>query len=210
MNPKGTKGKLYIIAAASGTGKTSLAEALSQTLENIKISISHTTRSIRANERANQHYFFVTNTEFEKLIAKQAFLEYARIFSYYYGTSRQAVEENLNAGFDVILDIDWQGARQVRDRIECTTIFLLPPSYVELRLRLEKRKRENSGLIEERLSVANSEISHYKEFDYIVINDKFENALLDLRSIVHSNRLRLENQIIKYDNLLEELSKNNK
>jgi len=202
MNPKGT---LYIIAAASGTGKTSLTNALSQTLENIKISVSHTTRPIRINEIANQHYFFVTFEEFEKLIKQQAFLEYAHVFGHYYGTSRQAIEERLNAGFDVILDIDWQGARQVREQIECTTIFLLPPSYPELRLRLEKRKREDSKLIEERLAAASSEISHYKEFDYVIINDKFENALLDLQIIVRSQRLRLKNQIAKCDSLIREL-----
>lgn len=205
MNHKGTKGTLYIIAAASGTGKTSLAEALSRTLENIKISISHTTRPIRANEKANQHYFFVTAAEFEKLIEKQAFLEYASVFGHYYGTSRQVVLDSLNAGFDVILDIDWQGARQVRERIECTTIFLLPPSYAELRIRLEKRKREDSSLIEERLSAASSEISHYKEFDYVIINDKFEDALLDLQDIVRSQRLRLKNQAAKHNDLIKEL-----
>jgi len=200
-----TKGTLYIIAAASGTGKTSLAEALSQSLDNIAVSISHTTRPIRANEKDQQHYFFVTIEEFASLIKQQAFLEHASVFGNYYGTSRQAVEEKLNLGIDVILDIDWQGARQVREKIECITIFLLPPSYTELRLRLEKRKREHSRLIEERLSAASSEISHYKEFDYVIINDKFENALLDLQAIVRSQRLRLKNQAIKYNSLIREL-----
>ncbi len=202
------KGTLYIIAAASGTGKTSLTEALARTVENIKISVSHTTRPIRANEKANQHYFYVTAPEFEELIKKQAFLEYAHVFGHYYGTSRQAIEESLNAGFDVILDIDWQGARQVRERIACTTIFLLPPSYAELRLRLEKRKREDSQVIEERLAAASSEISHYKEFDYVVINDKFEDALLDLQAIIRSHRLRLNSQTAKHNSLIQELLKN--
>ncbi len=205
MKPKNTKGTLYIIAAASGTGKTSLAEALARTLEKIKISVSHTTRPIGANEKADLSYFFVTKAEFEKLIAKQAFLEYANVFGYYYGTSKKAVEDHLHAGFDVILDIDWQGARLVRERIACTTIFLLPPSYAELRTRLEKRKREDSLIIEERLAEARSEISHYKEFDYLIINDKFEDALLDLQAIIRSERLRLKNQAAKYNNLLKEL-----
>lgn len=204
MKPKGT---LYIIAAASGTGKTSLAKALAQTVENIKVSISHTTRSMRASEKADQHYFFVTPQEFESLIKQQAFLEYAQVFGHYYGTSRKAVEKQLKAGFDVILDIDWQGARQVREQIECVSIFLLPPSNKELRLRLEKRKREDSHIIEERFAAANSEISHYKEFDYVIINDKFEAALLSLQTIVYSERLRLKNQIVKYNSLIKELTK---
>ncbi|MBU0744068.1 MAG: guanylate kinase, partial [Gammaproteobacteria bacterium] len=152
-----SKGTLYIIAAASGTGKTSLADALSQTVENIEISISHTTRPVRVNEKSSKQYFFVMPKEFEVLIQQRAFLEYAQVFGHYYGTSRQFVEEKLNAGIDVILDIDWQGARQVRKQIECTSIFLLPPSVAELRQRLEKRKREDSQVIEQRLAAASSD-----------------------------------------------------
>ena len=121
MNPKGT---LYIVAAASGTGKTSLTKALATTEENIKISISHTTRSIRTGEIANQNYFFVASATFESLIKQQEFLEYAQVFGHYYGTSRQWVETQLNAGIDVILDIDWQGAQQIRKQINCIRIFL--------------------------------------------------------------------------------------
>ena len=202
MKPKGI---LYIVAAASGTGKTSLAEALTKTVDNIKISISHTTRQIRANERTGQNYFFVTPEEFESLIEKNAFLEYAQVFDHYYGTSRKWVEEQLNMGIDVVLDIDWQGARLVREQIQCVSIFLLPPSSAELRLRLERRKREDSQIIEQRLATASSEIAHYKEFDYVVINDKFENALADLQTIVQSQRLRLRYQTEKYATLIEEL-----
>ena|SRR3989304_7665799 len=202
MKPKGI---LYIVAAASGAGKTSLAEALTKTVDNIKISISHTTRQIRANERTGQNYFFVTPEEFESLIEKNAFLEYAQVFDHYYGTSRKWVEEQLNMGIDVVLDIDWQGARLVREQIQCVSIFLLPPSSAELRLRLERRKREDSQIIEQRLATASSEIAHYKEFDYVVINDKFENALADLQTIVQSQRLRLRYQTEKYATLIEEL-----
>jgi len=202
MKPKGI---LYIVAAASGTGKTSLAEALTKTVDNIKISISHTTRQIRANERTGQNYFFVTPEEFESLIEKNAFLEYAQVFDHYYGTSRKWVEEQLNMGIDVVLDIDWQGARLVREQIQCVSIFLLPPSSAELRLRLERRKRDDSQIIEQRLATASSEIAHYKEFDYVVINDKFENALADLQTIVQSQRLRLRYQTEKYATLIEEL-----
>lgn len=202
MRPKGT---LYIVAAASGTGKTSLTDALVKTVANIKSSISHTTRPIRANEEAGKHYFFIDADEFTSLVEQQMFLEHARVFDYYYGTSRRWVEEQLNSGLDVVLDIDWQGARQVREQIDCITIFLLPPSKAELRLRLEKRKRECAQIIEQRLAAAGSEIVHYKEFDYVVINDKFESALLDLQTIVYGQRLRLKHQAVKYDALIGEL-----
>lgn len=201
------KGTLYIVAAASGTGKTSLTSALVTTVDNVKISISHTTRPIRANEVADEHYFFVDTAEFQSLVEKQLFLEYAQVFDHYYGTSRTWVEEQLNSGIDVVLDIDWQGARQVREQIECISIFLLPPSRAELRLRLERRNRESAQIIEQRLAAAGSEIAHYKEFDYVVINDKFEKALLDLQTIVYSQRLRLRHQIVKYDTLISELLK---
>jgi guanylate kinase len=202
------KGTLYIIAAASGTGKTSLAKALATTAENIKISISYTTRSIRAGEIANQSYFFVDTATFDSLIKQKDFLEHAQVFGKYYGTSHQWVETQLNAGIDVILDIDWQGAKQVREKIKCVSIFLLPPSRAELRLRLEKRKREDAKIIEDRLAIASSEIAHCREFDYIVINDKFENALEDLKAIIHSKRLQYEHQIKKHAMLIRELLKN--
>lgn len=205
MNPKGT---LYIVAAASGTGKTSLTKALATTEENIKISISHTTRSIRTGEIANQDYFFVDTTTFESLIKQKEFLEYAQVFGYYYGTSRQWVETQLNTGTDIILDIDWQGAQQIRKQISCISIFLLPPSRKELRLRLEKRKREDAKVIEDRMAAASSEIAHCKEFDYIVINDKFATALEDLKAIIHSKRLQYEHQIEKHGMLVSELLKN--
>ena len=202
------KGTLYIIAAASGTGKTSLAKALSTTMENVKNSISYTTRPIRTGETKDQDYFFVDEATFESLIEQKEFLEYAKVFNHYYGTSRQWVEEQLNAGIDVILDIDWQGAQQIRKQTSCTSIFLLPPSRTELRLRLERRKREDAKIIEDRMAAASSEISHCKEFDYIVINDKFEIALEDLKSIINSKRLQYEHQMKKHDMLIEELLKN--
>lgn len=202
MNPKGT---LYIIAAASGTGKTSLAKALATTAENIKISISHTTRPMGINEKEGQNYFFIDLTTFKNLIKENKFLEHAEVFDYYYGTSREWVETQLHSGIDVLLDIDWQGARQIRKQMECVSIFLLPPSRAELRIRLEKRKREDAKIIENRLTKANLEIAHYKEFDYIVINDKFEKALEDLKAIIHSKRLELRYQTKKYDILIKEL-----
>lgn len=203
-----TVGTLYIIAAASGTGKTSLARALEQSLANIKISISHTTRAIHAQEIANQSYFFIDNTSFERMIAEHAFLEHARVFGYYYGTSRGFVDEQLNQGADVILDIDWQGAAQIKKLYpQSESIFLLPPSKEELRRRLNKRKRDDVETIENRLNLASSEISHAHEFDYIVINDNFDLALKDLQTIVLANRLRQKSQAAKYADLLKELLK---
>ena len=196
---------LYIIAAASGTGKTSLTLALAQTMSSIKISISHTTRSIRVGETPDKHYFFVSEYEFLELVRQGVFFEHAKVFGHYYGTSRHIVEKELCQGNDVILDIDWQGARQIKKQIECRSIFLLPPSYNELKLRLEKRKRDDLQIIEERLQIARSEVSHLKEFDYIVINDKFEDALLNLQSIVRTERLLLKNQLVRHSKLIEEL-----
>ena len=203
MKPKGT---LYIIAAASGTGKTSLAESLAETMPNIKISISHTTRPIRANESKDKHYYFISKEEFESLITENAFLEYAEVFGHYYGTSRSLVEKELDAGVDVVLDIDWQGARQVKEQFDSAiSIFLLPPSRKELYSRLKRRNSDTDEVINKRLATASSEIYHYKEFDIVVINDKFESALLDLQAIVRCQRLKLKNQEIKYRDLLDEL-----
>ena len=201
-----TIGTLYIIAAASGTGKTSLAQALEQSLDNIKISISHTTRSMRALEIADQSYFFVDGNAFERMIAAQEFLEYARVFDCYYGTSRAFVDQQLNLGIDVILDIDWQGAAQIKKIYpQSESIFLLPPSKEELRRRLNNRKRDDPKTIEKRLNLASSEISHCTEFDYIVINDDFDLALKDLQTIILANRLRQKPQAIKHAVLLKDL-----
>ena len=200
------RGTLYIIAAASGTGKTSLAEALVQKMDNLKISISHTTRPMGAKEKANSHYFYVTTAQFEELIQCDSFLEYAKVLNNYYGTSRDFIEQQLADGMDIILDIDWQGARQVRKKMACQTIFLLPPSKAELQRRLENRQREDSRLIKERLQIANAEISHYQEFDYVVINDNFDHALADLEAIIRANRLLLAKQRLRYRSLLADLT----
>lgn len=202
-----SKGTLYIIAAASGTGKTSLAKALIATIDNTKISISHTTRPVRNGEIANQDYFFINKERFEDLIIRQEFLEHASVFGNYYGTSRNWVESQLNLGIDVILDIDWQGAQSIRKQIACTSIFLLPPSRAELRMRLEKRKREDIKIIDYRMALASQEIIHCKEFDYIVINDRFEAALADLVAIIGSKRLERTHQMQKHAALIDDLIK---
>lgn len=199
-------GTLYIIAAASGTGKTSLAKALAESMPNIKISISHTTRPLRINEKANESYFYVDEGTFVDMIAQGAFLEYAKVFDYYYGTSSLFVAEQLQQGFDVLLDIDWQGAQQVRKKMpECVSIFLLPPSQQALRQRLENRKRDTQDVIEKRLMLASSEIAHHNEFDYLVINDGFTAALQDLQAIVRAHRLQKKMQELKHAALLKQL-----
>lgn len=200
------RGTLYIIAAASGTGKTSLARALAETVPNMQISVSHTTRPLRPKETANESYFYVNEQKFTQLIEQGALLEYAKVFNYYYGTSVSFVSDKLRQGVDVILDIDWQGAQQVRQKLpSCVSIFLLPPSQQELRRRLEKRKRDSQDVIEQRLMLASSEIAHYDEFDYLVINDCFATALQDLQAIVLSQRLQRKQQELRYATLLKEL-----
>jgi len=203
-------GTLYIIAAASGTGKTSLTNALANELKNLTISVSHTTRPVRPNEQHGKDYFFVNTETFETMIKNDGFLEHANVFGhYYYGTSRKFVEDHLKQNLDILLDIDWQGAQQIKSKIPgCVTIFLLPPSQNILRQRLEKRNREPVSVIEHRLKMADSEIIHCKEFDYIVINDDFNKALNDLKTIIEAHRLQTKYQTIKYAKLLEELTKN--
>lgn len=199
-------GNIFIIAAASGTGKTSLSRALIESIDNIKLSISHTSRPQKAAEHADLHYFYIDDKTFEAMIAADLFLEHAKVFGHYYGTSLQFVEDNLKNGIDIILDIDWQGAQQIRKKLpNCVSIFLLPPSKQSLRQRLEKRKRDDAHDIAMRLKMASNEISHYNEFDYIVINDDFATALNDLKSIVTAHRLLRDTQIIRYHNLLQEL-----
>lgn len=200
------RGTLYIIAAASGTGKTSLTKALVESMPNMKISISHTTRPIRNGEIKNLHYFFTTGQEFIAMVERGEFLEHAKVFDYHYGTSRLFVESELQRGNDIILDIDWQGAALIRQKMpECVTIFLLPPSKAVLRERLEMRKRDDQEIIEQRLALANREISHYGEFDYIVVNDGFMQAVQDLQAIVKARRLRRMEQEIRYRALINEL-----
>lgn len=202
-------GVLYVVAAPSGTGKTSLTRALLQTVPDIDISISCTTRPKRPGEEHGKHYFFVTTDEFERMIAEQAFLEYAEVFGHYYGTSKQWVEKHLQAGKDVILEIDWQGAQQVRRVFpQSVHIFILPPSAALLRQRLHTRQQDSVAVIEQRLAAASNEVTHYAEFDYIVVNDQFDVALADLQMIIKANRLQRSRQVVKYARLLAELIQN--
>lgn len=183
-------GSLFIITAPSGAGKTSLVKALLDGTPGIKVSVSYTTRAPRAGEQHGVHYFFVDVPTFERMIKDGAFLEHANVFGNYYGTARQTVADLLAQGTDVILEIDWQGAQQVR-RIfpDAVGVFILPPSRVELEARLRNRKTDDERVIARRLAEAIAEMSHYTEFDYVVVNDQFDQALADLKSIVAAQRL---------------------
>ncbi|ESP92728.1 MULTISPECIES: guanylate kinase [Pseudoalteromonas] len=201
-----TRGNLFILSAPSGAGKSSLIKALLDKQANIKVSVSHTTRSPRPGENNGEHYHFVTVDEFKALIDKGDFFEWAQVFENYYGTSKQAIEDQLNNGIDVFLDIDWQGARQVRTLLpEVKTIFILPPSQNELEQRLNNRGQDSQEVIAARMAEAKSESSHYNEFDYVIVNDKFETALTELEHIVVAARLQTKAQQVRHQALIAEL-----
>jgi guanylate kinase len=178
-------GRLFVVAAPSGAGKTSLVKALLSSDPLLRLSISHTTRKRRPTEAEGREYHFVSVPEFEQLVARGEFLEHARVFDNYYGTSRGFVEEQLRQGNDVLLEIDWQGAQQVRRAMpQCVTIFILPPSRAALAERLARRATDSPDIIARRLADAAADMSHYREFDYVIVNDNFERALEDLKRIV--------------------------
>lgn len=202
------KGTLYIISAPSGAGKSSLIQTFFKTkpLYNIKLSISHTTRAIRTGEDHGYHYFFISKNEFYKMIKQNAFLEYAEVFGNYYGTSHAAIQQLLSTGIDVFLDIDWQGAQQIRIKMpEARGIFILPPSREELERRLRRRGQDTEAVIEKRMVQAIDEMMHYAEYDYLIVNDNFEVALSDLKNIVGAERLRLHRQVLCYNTLISKL-----
>jgi guanylate kinase len=199
-------GKLYIISAPSGAGKTSLVKQLVADLANLAVSVSHTTRPMRSGERHGRDYYFVSMADFQARLEKQAFLEHALVFDNFYGTAQQTVEENLHKGLDVILEIDWQGARQVKKIIpDSLSIFILPPSTAVLQHRLRSRGQDDEQVIARRMREAVAEISHYEEFDYLVVNDDFEQALTELKSIFIANRLTRERQQLNLQSLLASL-----
>ncbi len=176
-----SKGQLFIVSAPSGAGKTSLIRALTNQLSDVVVSISHTTRAIRPGEIEGKDYFFITVETFTSMIERGEFLEYAKVFDNFYGTSQSSVQRQLDQGLKVILEIDWQGAAQVRTRIKDTiSIFILPPSKAELENRLRNRAQDSNEIISRRMRDAKSEISHYEEFDFIILNDKFDSALQEL------------------------------
>ncbi|HTV51410.1 MAG TPA: guanylate kinase [Steroidobacteraceae bacterium] len=179
------QGRLLVITAPSGAGKTSLVNALIERNPRLKVSISYTTRKARPHELADREYHFIDRAQFEQMQRAGAFLEHAQVFDHYYGTGRDAVQQLLQTGTDVVLEIDWQGARQVRAAMpDCISIFILPPSRSALQERLEKRQSDSAEVIARRLRDAVGDMSHYREFDYVVVNDHFERALADLERIV--------------------------
>jgi len=189
------KGNLYIISAPSGAGKTSLVKKLILKLNNIIVSVSHTTRQMRQGEIDGKDYFFIDFEQFKTMRSCSAFLECAQVFDNFYGTAQQTVEDNLAQGYDVILEIDWQGAQQVRKLIpDCISIFILPPSIEALRERLEARGKDDAEIIARRMRDAVTEMSHYPEFDYLIVNDNFNVALEAIKSIVVTNRLKQTHQ----------------
>lgn len=195
-----------IIAAPSGGGKTSLVKALVETMPSLAVSVSHTTRPIRAGEQDGVNYNFVSKDEFAALLQRQAFVEHAKVFDNFYGTSREWLEKQLNNGIDVILEIDWQGAQQLRATLpNVISIFILPPSLEVLRQRLIERGQDNPNIIEKRMQKARNEISHYVEFDYLVVNDDFKSALTDLQAIIRSQHLRTEHHAAELARMLNNL-----
>lgn len=200
------QGSLIIVSAPSGTGKTSLVGALCNKLPKLQKSISHTTRPMRVGEVDGVHYNFVTEAEFDTMLKNNAFLEHAHVFENNYGTSKDWVSETLEKGIDVILEIDWQGAQQIRHKMpDVISIFILPPSDKILQQRLVNRKQDHPETIELRLNQAKNEVSHYNEYDYLIVNDDFDAALEQLIALVTAARLRVCRQKLLKQQLIEQI-----
>lgn len=196
-------GTLFIVSAPSGAGKTSLLKALVEQLHDVLVSVSHTTRAMRPGERDGVHYHFVAPEVFAGMVARGEFLEHAEVFGNHYGTSRPWVEDTLARGQDVILEIDWQGAQQMRRLMpEAQSIFILPPSRPALEERLTGRGQDAPAVIAQRMSAAKEEMAHYAEYDYLVVNDVFNLALGDLKAIFQVRRLRVEAQAVRHQDML--------
>lgn len=201
-------GTLFIVSAPSGAGKSSLIQAyLAQQHVNLaKVSVSHTTRAPRIGEKNGEHYHFVDLPHFEQMIVADDFVEYAHVFENYYGTAKSAIEQDLCQGIDVFLDIDWQGAQQVRQKIPSAhSLFILPPSLTELENRLKQRGQDSHEVIQKRMLQAKSEMSHYHEYDYLIINHDFQQSLRELSAIVLASHLTQQQQSIRQQTLLATL-----
>ncbi|MCK7594487.1 guanylate kinase [Pseudomarimonas salicorniae] len=200
------RGNLFIVAAPSGAGKSSLVNAVLEIEPTISLSISFTSRGARPGERHAQHYHFVSKDEFETMIAAGEFFEHAVVHGDYKGTARQSVEPQLAAGRDVLLEIDWQGARQVRAKIpEAITVFILPPSRAALDERMRKRGQDSEAVIQQRLAAAREEMSHLHDFDYVIVNEDFDAAVQEMRSIFIASRLRRAQQLERHAALVQGL-----
>ena len=200
------RGTLYIVAAPSGAGKSSLVNAVLSRETGIALSISFTSRKARPGERHAQHYHFIGKEEFEAMIANGDFFEHALVHGDYKGTAKQSVEPQLAAGKDVLLEIDWQGARQVREKLpDAISIFILPPSRDALETRMRNRGQDSEEVIKQRLANAREEMSHYDEFDFVIVNEHFDAAVSELRAIFQAQRLKLEAQKQRYAALIKTL-----
>lgn len=201
-----TRGTLFTVSAPSGAGKTSLVAALVSSTDNVQVSVSHTTRSIRPGEQDGVNYHFVSQEHFTDMLGRAEFLEHAQVFTNYYGTSKAWVEDTLHSGKDVILEIDWQGAQQVRHVLpDAVSVFILPPSQETLLKRLTGRGQDSDQVIAARMAEAKNEISHYVESQYLIVNDDFELALQEFKAILMAERLKLAKQAQKHQALLSSL-----
>lgn len=199
-------GTLYIISAPSGAGKTSLVKKLLEQVEQLELSVSHTTRAKREAETDGVDYHFIDKTKFQTMVENNQFVEHASVFGNDYGTSIDHLQEDLDKGIDIILEIDWQGAEQVKLKFAyCVSIFILPPSKQELHQRLTSRAQDSQQIIDGRMQQAVSEMAHYKQYDYIVVNDDFSIALQQLESILFAKRLEKDRQIIHLQQLIQDL-----
>ncbi|MEN9385027.1 MAG: guanylate kinase [Pseudomonadota bacterium] len=188
-------GNLYVVAAPSGTGKSSLVRALLEMDTRMELSVSHTTRAPRGQEVHGREYYFVSDEEFDRMVANQAFVEWAHVHRNRYGTSRKAIEDKIAAGADIVLEIDYQGAIQIKQQFaNAVLIFILPPSWPELRARLMRRAEDSEEVIELRMKNAAQEVAHVEKFDFVIINEMFERALFDLKAIAHAQRLKVSAQ----------------
>jgi len=205
---KSNQAQLFIVSAPSGAGKTSLVRRAISELDDLSVSTSHTTRDKRPGETDGQDYFFTSRTEFESMIEADRFLEYAEVFGNYYGTSLEAVKQHLDAGTDIILEIDWQGAAQVRQKLDdVVSIFILPPSRATLIERLKGRGQDSEEVIERRTSEAVAEMQQYHRADYLIINDDFDTALMELKAVIVSYRVSKSRQALSCAGLITSLTR---
>lgn len=196
-------GSLIIVAAPSGGGKTSLVKKVAGSLDKLEISVSHTTRKMRPGEQHEIDYFFIEEPQFLAMVKAEAFLEHALVFNHHYGTSKAQIDARLAAGVDVVLDIDWQGAQQIKQIYQdAITVFIIPPSLAILQQRLRARKQDNEEVIKHRMKNAQDELQHYKEFDFLIVNEDFDKAAMELQAIIITNRLRMARQSVVQGKLL--------
>ncbi len=205
MTPNSSEGILFVVSAPSGAGKTSLVKALLKADPAIRLSVSYTTRAPRPGETDGRDYHFVSHEQFHKLLAQNEFLEHAEVYGNFYGTSKSVISRELYAGRDLLLEIDWQGAAQVREHFpRSASIFILPPSFGALRTRLAGRAQDSDEVIERRLAAAAHDVAHADAFDYIIVNDDFDHALQDLVAVTRSIRLETARQLTRHAALFEE------